>query len=52
MDKSGPNKAKDRREIPNDLNISDFLRRAVAEARRVIAEIDQAETKFSEPEPV
>jgi hypothetical protein len=43
--------ANDNREIPDDLSIPDFLRRDIAEASRVIAEIDHAETELSEPEP-
>ena len=40
MSNLGPNDAKEQYEVPDDLTIPDFLRRAVAEATRVIAEMD------------
>jgi hypothetical protein len=49
MTKVGPKNAKQRYETPADLSIPDFLRRAVAEAKVVIAEIDKAHAEMDEP---
>ena len=50
MSNLGPKDAKEKYEVPDDLTIPDFLRRAVAEATRVIAEIDRAAREMDEPE--
>jgi hypothetical protein len=49
MPKVGPKNAKQRYEPAADLTIPDFLRRAVAEAKVVIAEIDKAHAEMDEP---
>jgi len=49
MTEVGPKNAKQRYEIPADWTIPDFLRRAVAEAKVVIAEIDKAQAEMDEP---
>jgi hypothetical protein len=49
MTKVGPKNAKQSYEIPADWTIPDFLRRAVAEAKLVIAEIDKAQAEMDEP---
>jgi hypothetical protein len=49
MTKVGPKNAKQRYEIPADWTIPDFLRRAVAEAKLVVAEIDKAQAEMDEP---
>jgi hypothetical protein len=41
MSKLGPKDAKQRYEIPSEMSVHDFVRRAVAEARLIIAEIDK-----------
>ena len=49
MTKVGPKNATQRYEIPADWTIPDFLRRAVAEAKLVVAEIDKAQAELDEP---
>jgi hypothetical protein len=49
MTKVGPKNATQRYEIPADWTIPDFLRRAVAEAKLVVAEIDKAQAEMDEP---
>ena len=49
MTEVGPKNAKQRYEIPADWTIPDFLRRPVAEAKVVIAEIDKAQAEMDEP---
>ena len=49
MTKVRPNNAKQRYEIPADWTIPDFLRRAVAEAKLVVAEMDKAQAEMDEP---
>jgi hypothetical protein len=49
MPKVGPKNANQRYETAADLTIPDFLRRAVAEAKVVIAEIDKAHAEMDEP---
>jgi len=46
MSKLGPKDAKPRYEIPNDLSVYDFVRRAVAEARLAISEIEKAQSEM------
>ena len=50
MSNLGPKDATDKYEVPDDLSIPDFLRRAVAEASRLIAEMDKAESEIDGPE--
>jgi hypothetical protein len=49
MTEVAPKNAEQRYEIPADWTIPDFLRRAVAEAKLVIAEIDKAQAEMDEP---
>jgi hypothetical protein len=51
MSKLGRNDARQQYETPSDLSIPDFLRRAVAEAKLVIAEMDNAQAKMDTPKP-
>ena len=51
MSKLGRKDAKQQYETPSDLSIPDFLRRAVAEAKLVIAEMDSAQAKMDTPKP-
>jgi hypothetical protein len=50
MSNLGPKDATDKYEVPDDLSIPDFLRRAVAEASRLIAEMDKGELEIDGPE--
>jgi hypothetical protein len=38
--------AKQRYEIPSDMSVHDFVRRAVAEAKLIIAEIDKTQAEM------
>ena len=49
MTNVGPKKANQRYETAADLTIPDFLRRAVTEAKVIIAEIDKAHAEMDEP---
>jgi hypothetical protein len=49
MSNLGSKDAKEKYEVPDDLSIPDFLRRAVAEASRLIAEMDMAEPEMDKP---
>jgi hypothetical protein len=46
MSKFGPNRTKQRYEIPSDLSVHDFVRRAVAEAKLVISEIEKTQAEM------
>jgi len=50
MNKLGPKDAKPRYEIPSDLSVHDFVRRALAEAKMAIAEIEKAQSEMDAPE--
>jgi len=49
MNKLGSEDAKQRYEIPSDLSVYDFVRRAVAEAQMAILEIDKARAEMDTP---
>ena len=49
MTNIGPKKANQHYETAADLTIPDFLRRAVTEAKVIIAEIDKAHAEMDEP---
>lgn len=49
MSKLGSKDAKQRYEIPSDMSVHEFVRRAVAEARLIIAEIDETQTEMDAP---
>jgi hypothetical protein len=49
MSKLGPKDVKQRYETPSDLSIPDFLRRAVTEAKLIIAEMDKAQAEMDAP---
>ena len=52
MSKLGPEDAKQRYEIPSDMSVQDFVRRALAEARLIIAEIDKTQAEMDSPKLV
>jgi hypothetical protein len=49
MSKLGPKDAKRRYEIPGDLSVYDFVRRAVAEAKMAISEMDKVQAEMDTP---
>lgn len=49
MSKSGPKDAKQRCQIPSDYSVHDFVRRAVAEAKLVISELEKTEAEMDAP---
>ena len=49
MSELGAKDAKPRYEIPSDLSVHEFVRRAVAEARLAIAEFEKAQTEMDAP---
>jgi hypothetical protein len=49
MSELGPKDAKQRYEIPSELTVHDFVRRAIAEARLVISEIDKTQAEIDAP---
>ena len=49
MSKSGPKDAKQRYQIPGDYSIHDFVRRAVAEAKLVISELEKTQAEMDAP---
>jgi hypothetical protein len=49
MSKLGLKDAKPRYDLPSDLSIYDFVRRAVAEARLAISEIEKAQSEMDAP---
>ena len=49
MSKLGWKDAKQQYELPSDLSIPEFLRRAVAEVKLVIAEMDNAQAEMDAP---
>jgi hypothetical protein len=49
MSKSGPEDAKQRCQIPSDYSVYDFVRRAVAEAKLVISELEKTEAEMDAP---
>jgi hypothetical protein len=51
MSELGPRDAKRRYEIPSDLSVHDFVRRAIAEAKLVISEIDKTQAEMDAPKP-
>jgi hypothetical protein len=50
MNQLGSKDAKQRYEIPSDMSVHDFVRRAVAEAKLIIAEIDKTQAEMDAPE--
>jgi hypothetical protein len=49
MSQLGSKDAKQRYEIPSDMSVHDFVRRAVAEAKLIIAEIDKTQAEMEAP---
>ena len=49
MSKIAPKDAKQRYEIPSNLSVYDFVRRAVAEAKLAISEVDKAQAEMDAP---
>jgi hypothetical protein len=49
MSKIAPKDAKQRYEIPSDSSVYDFVRRAVAEAKLAISEVDKAQAEMDAP---
>jgi hypothetical protein len=50
MSQLGSKDAKQRYKIPSDMSVYDFVRRAVAEAKLIIAEIDKTQAEMDAPE--
>ena len=50
MSQLGSKDAKQRYKIPSDMSVHDFVRRAVAEAKLIIAELDKPRPKMDAPE--
>jgi hypothetical protein len=50
MSQLGSKDAKQQYEIPSDMSVHDFVRRAVAEAKLIIAEIDKTQAEMDAPE--
>lgn len=50
MSQLGSKDAKQRYKIPSDMSVHDFVRRAVAEAKLIIAEIDKTQAEMDAPE--
>jgi hypothetical protein len=51
MNTLGQKDAKQRYEIPSDVSVFDFVRRAVAEAKLVISEIEDSQAEMDAPKP-
>ena len=49
MSQFGSKDAKQRYELPSDMSVNDFVRRAVAEAKLIIAEIDKTQAEMEAP---
>jgi hypothetical protein len=49
MSKIAPKDAKQRYDIPSDLSVHDFVRRAVVEAKLVISEFEKTQGEMDTP---
>ena len=50
MSRLGSKDAKQRYEIPSDMSVHDFVRRAVAEAKLIIAEFEKTQAEMDAPD--